>query len=188
MTVKKILITLILCFPLFIIGQASDNLIKSYFVKVNPKGTYLRTNNDVTYVYDDEGNIERTLYPRSPSSFSLARATDINPGDMLYLMAEGDFSFILSHSTTQSMLGVFVDSNGDYLMYGPNSEPNIGSVSLRTHNGNLKTDITEDFFIPFQNNACVRVEVPENASRILFSPNDSFSLIILIETMIMPLI
>ena len=168
MIFQKLFLILSLLLPLLVVGQSSPSLfveqqsfssfvLDSYSISINPRGTYLRT-----HMNDDA---------QAPSFFSLSNR-NINPGEILYLMAEGDFRASYFHiDNIRSMLGVFVNSSGNYL--APASNYHRSEVSLPSFNGGLLTDIPEDFGIPFQADECVKVEIPNNAERILFSPNDA---------------
>ena len=173
-------VVFIMIMPLLVSGQSS-NLIQSYTVKVNPRGTYLLTNQDETIIRDPNNPqvIQEIRRPLPASSFLLSRGSpeqNINTGDILYLMGEGEFNYDVVHNTSlegRNLLGVFSGSSG-YVSPGPRSDSHIGVVSTPTFRGNLSTDISQDFYIPFNESNCVKVEVPENVDRILFSVNDRF--------------
>ena len=132
----------------------------------------------MTYGQDANGTTV-TYRPLPPSSFSLTGRSDIEAGSILYLMATGEYNYPIQFegggsSTGDSMLGVFVNSSGGYLSPGTESDPDIGIVTIPTHRRGLTTNISEDFGIPSNSEHCVKVQVPQNADRILFSTHDSF--------------
>ncbi len=158
------------------IAQSQQSLFQMFSVKVNPRGTYLRTDrDDITRIYNNQGRVTRTFRPLGASSFSLS-SRSIMPGDFLQLMSKGEFVFVRNDnsSISRGMLGVFVDSDRSFLNPGEDSDENIGTISLPSFNSGRSTDIPQDFYIPYNSDQCVTVQVPENASRILFSANDAF--------------
>ena len=162
--------------------------IESYPVLVEARGTYLRTafvdddrtdNDDVTFKFDKFRNIIAIYRPLPATSFSLTGNESFKTGNIIDLNATGEYNYPIQYenggsSSNDSMLGVFVDSNGNYLSPGSESYENIGVITLPTAAGRLPTDITEDFVIPSNSEECVKLQIPDNANRILFSTNDSF--------------
>lgn len=140
-------------------------------ILVDPKGTYLMTFDDQVVSTDEDGNIVVVATPKPATSFSLL--SDISPGNIIRLRSEGDFNPGGGIGEAYGLLGLFSSGSGR-LAPGSDSQEGIGVVSLRTYVGSYSTDIPEDFYIPFGENQCVTVEVPLDATKILFSPNDSF--------------
>lgn len=92
-------------------------------------------------------------------------------------MATGEFTYLIQAGgedpTSSSMIGVFIGPGGNYLHPGPESDSGFSVVTLETHIGNLPTDIPQDFIVPSSRH-CIKVQVPENASSILFGAHDAF--------------
>lgn len=145
----------------FSFGQTDDPSIKKYFLKVTPKGTYLRV-----HPLDEAG---------PPSRFDLLPLIEdpeilLKPGNLIGLRQVGAIQNTYTEWGGQdniaNLLGVFYGGNS-FISPGPNgttfrvvSEPNMG----------LPTDISEDFYIP---SSTIYAEVPEGAQEILFSLNES---------------
>ena len=178
--IQKIATMLILTLPFIVIGQSSQRAkIKTYTVPVAPHATYLRFSpRDVAYLYNDRGEVIHTYRPSSsPSFFSLRQTEPITQGDLLYLTGMGEYDHLRqiadSDFTDDNLIGVFVDSRGNKLFPGDNSNHSDPITIPSLRDPDLQTDIPQDFWIPTNSEECVRVEVPTNANRILFSVVDS---------------
>ena len=74
------------------------------------------------------------------------------------------------------MWGVFSDSSGNFIAPGEKSQSGWSVVTGNTVRGNKSTDIPEDFWIPNSSDShyCNKLQVPDGATQILFSPADGF--------------
>lgn len=139
----------------------------TFFVKVNPAGTYLTTSpNDVTWV--PSGHY---VHPAVATELDLIKlyndpAIMLKPGDSLSFELVGDF--VWSDETgdldIQKTLGaVFKGQNG--LLYpGARTTAPIFQTMI--------SDIPNDFGIPA--NHIVLAQIPQGATKVLFSVNDEF--------------
>ena len=182
--IQKIATMLILTLPFIVIGQSSQKAkIKTYTVPVAPHATYLPfSSRDVEHIYNERGEITSTYRPSaSPSFFSFSQAhrenKPIKAGNILYLKGMGYYNYHRQTSgsdfTDDLLIGVFVDSRGSKLFPGNKSDYDEPKTIPSLREPSLQTNIPQDFWIPTNSEECVRVEVPTNANRILFSVFDS---------------
>lgn len=116
---------------------------------INPHGTYL---------FVDYSKDTKTVQ----STALLIRDLKAKPHDTIEL----SFS---SSADIDKILGVFADASGNFI---PPKEDFISPVSAYTKYNKLPTDISFDFGI--SSAKCTNIKVPEKATQILFSMNDSF--------------
>lgn len=142
----------------------------SFFLKLNTRATYLRTDNrDLDY--GDPNNLPYGI--PFPAQFvdlaPLFTNSDVNlqPGDFIYLKATGDYRFGHNPEIGRMLLGVFSDGSKFYYP-GPESDfmPVITPPTIKY---NLATDIPQDFEI-FHDEETV-MQIPSGANRILFAIN-----------------
>jgi hypothetical protein len=127
----------------------------STFYPIDTKGAYLPRDPD------DAAN--------SATSISLD-TLGVSAGECLGLVQSGTYSARLEDNrpdTSTSMIGVF---RGDAGFVAPGARGNQEDIESRPTADGLATDIPQDFRVA---NLSI-VEVPEGASELLFSPNDSF--------------
>lgn len=149
----------------------------SFFVKINPAGTYLRTDTkDLDY---DTANYPPLWY-RYPQSASFLDLTslynnpevNLRPGDLILLQATGDFQFgpaQFATDTAKGIAGVFVGSSG--FLYPGSLSDNLPTITSPTYGDGIPTDIPQDFSIPYGYYG--KFQVPNGATKILFTAADS---------------
>lgn len=154
--------------------------ITGYPVKVEPYGFSF---NAVTFTIPPP---ESTFYPVDPTGTYLPRKTDdpTNPataitlstmdaqaGECLGLVGAGDYSPRIEDGrpdVSNSMIGVFHGPGGAVT---PGPRGTQASIVTSPTSDGMATDIPEDFNVA---GFMVTVQVPEEATELLFSPNDSF--------------
>lgn len=125
------------------------------FHPINPKGTYLRTNED----------------PRATIATSLSlRTLRVTAGDYIALQGSGSFIYKTGEPPITNLNGCFFNGNQPIASGASGQEQAVRSPP--TALGNLKTDIPQDFTIPFTEKVIVRV--PSGATEIKFTPNDGW--------------
>lgn len=148
----------------------------TFFVKVNPAGTYLRTDSDDKELDHAHNPPQFVLLPAAATELDLTALYNnpdilLSPGDYLALESVGDFRFgdTDSGESSTGLIGVFAGTNG-FLAPGPGSSTSP-VYTVPTFGQGLVTDIAEDFAIPGDHFVAARI--PENATKLLFSANDS---------------
>lgn len=164
----------ILIFSSNLIAQVEES--PTYFVKVDPKGTYLFTNRNP---YHPDPDVQKTIpkdYANSPSVFDLTQLYNhpvfpLQEGDVLTFELVGYFQAGDQHTDTYASLGAVF--NNYHTNLSPGSYTNAGPFpSPPTYHNGWPTDIPQDFYIP--NGRVVYAQVPKGATRILFTVWDSF--------------
>ncbi len=144
------------------IGQTAP-IIRTYFVHVDPRGTYL----PYDHQYDS---------PNPATRFDLSILYNdpevmLRPGDLIGLQEVGAFAYN-GHSgpVANGLLGVF-SGGGNLLFPGPGGFPSF-VVGIPTCAGpiRLPSDVPQDFFIA--QSLMVLVEVPQGADSLLFTSGD----------------
>jgi hypothetical protein len=143
-----------------VVGQA----LATTSLSLDPRRTYLRTNNDASL-------------PAVPLSLA---ARGIVPGDRIELARQGDFDNGPGGDTFTTLTAVFSASDvllpSDQLHRVPDAlDAGVDLVSAPTHFGGLPTDIPEDFVISSSAypSGTVCVIVPTGATHLFFSAPDS---------------
>ena len=155
-----------LILPLLAIGQSPNDetmplffpYVESHTYQIKPNGTYLLTSGE--YNLSVATNI---------SLYNIKQKTDI-----IHLLTSGSFSYNPHGAQANFALGMLADTRAAPVNYGPNSDANIDVVSIPTYIGNHKTDISQDFLISNQPGQCTKIEIPEKALWLFFSPHDAF--------------
>ncbi|MBI5865508.1 MAG: hypothetical protein HZB38_13570 [Planctomycetes bacterium] len=131
---------------------------------LSPTATYLRTNND---------------QPTPALTISLANRS-LNPGDWITITALGDFNVGSAYADQYvSMIGVFSSSptllaNSELTRVPGAIEAGPDYVTTPTWNGNLPTDIPEDFAIGLNDlQRSITIEIPGGASWLVVGILDS---------------
>ena len=143
--IKSILFS-ILILPLFqVYGQSlNDELnppllfpyIETNTLKINPRRTYFRVADDITYIYytsgPNKGQIKQTLTPLPivpHGSFRIG--LEIKAEDILYLITKGEFNYQRNDlsKTSTDLVGLFLGSVR-YLEPGDKSDKNISYKTL----------------------------------------------------------
>ncbi len=127
---------------------------------INPRATYLRTNQDTGY---------------NAEPFVLADLS-LGPGDFIRLQQLGDYrpgTAGSHHDTSTSMIAVFSGSStllaSNQLNRVPDAiDAGIDYVTPLTYHGSLTTDIPEDFFVDD-----VYVQIPQGAAYLFITAADS---------------
>ncbi|MBN1126913.1 MAG: hypothetical protein JXA82_18065 [Sedimentisphaerales bacterium] len=127
---------------------------------INPRATYLRTNQDTAY---------------NTVPFALADLS-LFPGDFIRLQQYGDYKPGTAgshHDTSTNMIAVFSGSNillsSDQLNRVQDAnDAGIDYTTGVTYRGSLTTDIPEDFFV-----SDVYVQIPEGAAYLFIAAADS---------------
>jgi hypothetical protein len=157
-------------FPVDISGFPEK--ISPYGVAFDFKSFSLPFTAGVFYQIDSRG----AYLPRDPddaanSATSISLDTlGVSAGECLGLVQSGSYSARLEDNrpdTSTSMIGVF---RGDAGFVAPGPRGNQEDIESRPTADGLVTDIPQDFRV----STFVVLEVPEGASELLFSPNDSF--------------
>lgn len=135
------------------------------FLKINPTGTYLRTDRDLlpperADLADPATRLELADSGVSPLSFLLLRRRGA------YRAGEAE-TFL---DNISSLVAVFVDANGQFLEPGPESRV-FPLITPPSFHSNIPTDIPQDFDV---RRDFVRVQVPQGAIAILFTTSDQF--------------
>lgn len=128
------------------------------FYKIDPEGAYLPRDPDDT---------------ANPATSISLQTLSVAAGQCLGLMRSGSYSARVEEPGTlpddsTSMTGVFRDPSG---FVAPGEAGNQEGIATRETAEGLTTDIPEDFWVPGR---LIVVQVPENATELLFSPNDSY--------------
>ncbi len=146
-------------------GDALAQVSGPTFIQVNPKGTYLFVE---TSCFNDQAE--------EPTSVSLS-TLGIAPGMLITLRRKGAFKAGDAFNDDQTTLGAVFKGSSGFLFPGAggnqvceNSSSCRAFKSIPTACSALTTDIPEDFNVAAQ----PTVEVPNGATEILFTPNDSF--------------
>ncbi len=169
--------TLSLLFSINLIAQSTPPPEPpTYFIKVNPAGTYLFTNRHPT---DPDPKVQKYLPADSAAAASAlnlyALYNDpifpLNEGDLLGFERVGTYSCCSGVEDTSSGLGGVFSNYINFLTPGPFTNA-PAFLSLPTYYNNIPTDIPQDFSI-FQNNV-VYAQVPKGATQVLFTARDSF--------------
>lgn len=139
------------------------------FIPINPRATYLRTNNDPSAQAAVPIDLHALSFP-------------VDPGDSILLERIGDFSpFAAFGDNALSLLGVF--SASSTLLPASNQSRVVDAIDAGTDfttaptaMGALPTDIPQDFAIstPAGSPASVLVQVPAGARFLFTAPHDSF--------------
>ncbi|MCZ0932494.1 MAG: hypothetical protein OXJ52_05010, partial [Oligoflexia bacterium] len=151
--------------------------VKSYTVKIKPKGSYILNQNDVVYkkdkdhnfILDENGNKIILFRRQPPTAFLLSNISQAV--DILYLSSSGDYKYELDRYApggtgreASGLLGLFSNSNNppNFFIYGNESDSNINASYTSQPDFNIGSH-------------CVKVQRPAGADRILFSPPDTFN-------------
>lgn len=169
----------VFCLSLFISSFASaqisiDPNSNSFFLKVSPRGTYLFVDTQPDTAQPPRFIPDVRFPPTQLALVDLYNnpSLDIKPGDLLAIEQVGAFSGGIGFPDNRVNLGaVFGNNNIGFLFPGP-LIPTAAFFSLATFNRQIPTDIPQDFQI-FSNKTTF-VQIPEFASLLLFSVNDSF--------------
>jgi len=163
---KAILHTLFLFYvfvPHLLNAQIQDSAVQVYFLKINPAGTYLF----IDTKYDGYSA------PSSMDLLSLYNNQNIKlqVGDLIGFEQVGNFQPGVNYTDDFHILGAVFKGPTGFLFPGPltTAEP---FYSIPTDHRGIPTDIPEDFSIYF--NSTVYAQIPEGATQVLFSVNDSY--------------
>lgn len=149
----------------------------AYFVKIDPRGTYLFTNRNP---YHPDPEVRKYLpkdIANPASSFDLNQlfydpVFPLHVGDLLSFELVGGFQYGESSGDGYAPgLGAVFTDYANFIDAGPYTyAPDF--YSSPTYWNGYPTDISQDFFIP--NGKLVYAQVPQGAKQILFTANDSF--------------
>jgi hypothetical protein len=157
-------------FPVDISGFPEK--ISPYGVAFDFKSFSLPFPEGVFYQIDSKG----AYLPRDPddtanSATSISLDTlGVSAGECLGLVQSGSYSARLEDNrpdTSTSMIGVFRGETG---FIAPGTKGSQEAIESRQTSDGLDTDIPEDFKV----RNFFLLEIPEGATELLFSPNDSF--------------
>lgn len=130
--------------------------------KVNPRGVYT-----FRHPVDTQATVATEI--------DIVRELKLMPGDYVGLQSFGKWFWgsdtSPSGSTSNELIAVFVDSAGHFLAPASAGEEEK-FVTQPTYNGNIATDIAEDFRVPADAETIVRF--PQGAVKLLLQGSDSY--------------
>jgi hypothetical protein len=139
-------------------------LAQSTVVPLNPRGTFLRTNQDS---------------PGLPAIRTLA-GLSVAPGDLIRIRVLGEYVFNSGGSTSSTCIAVFSSSDSLLAATGivqrvPDAiDAGVDFVSSNTYHGALPTDIPQDFRLADASGSWdVEVVVPAGATHLFIGVHDS---------------
>ena len=148
----------------------------SFFVSINPQGTYLFTDTAYGHETDDENHIPDIAVP--PSSFNLSSLyndpeINLKAGDVIEIQQIGAMQPGIDEDWSDNLTGVGAVFSGSGGFLFPGILGNFMPIyTPSTCTAGIPTDIPQDFGL--FNGTTITVQVPEGADRILFTPNDCF--------------
>lgn len=147
---------------LFLTEASPQTISTSFFLKVNPKGTYLTLS-------PSDLAAPATVLDLRP--FINDPNIQLKPTDLISLQQVGTYQNTRPEWGGQDihsdLIAVFMGNQGQFIFPGPNSTlPYVQTVP----NYGLPTDIPQDFMVL---NVAGYVEMPVGATEIHFSPNES---------------
>lgn len=151
-----------------VIGAQAEAI--SIELPINPRGTYLFTDTAILPLPPEEYLPDVRV---SPTQFAL---TGFTTGDAIIITPLGDFQpglvgpgGVPGTDTSIGFVAVFAGSSG-FLPPGSGSQADSVTTSPSLFRG-FNTDIPQDFIV---GSAPVVVRIPAGATRLLFSPHDSY--------------